>query len=920
MTRAEERRPAGHGTPSDTTTPLDPHDDRSLERSAQASPAMPAERTPHGWPTGPVWSPTRPATGPAWSLTGPTVDADRSVTGRPTDVPGPIAVTLTVPDVHGLDMLGAALAYAAAGWYLVPVRRGTKHPGSVLLGGWHEQSSRDPRQIAAWFAGTDHGIALHAGRSGVVVFDVDTPDRLPPVLGDALARGGPPWQATRAGVTNRGHAVFAQPPGRRLGNTTGLLGGGWGEVRGQNGVIVVEPTEHPDGGLYHWLRVGPVPVLPTSLAELLPDAEQPGARLTGTEVAQLAAGWSPGPSCRPVAALLDRSREQLDGVAAGGGRHDVARDRCWELVRLAHEGHAGVADALDELHDAFVAVKPEGAGREWRGLFDGAVAKLPGRPVAGDPCTSALATFVEDAGRGHTAAGTAGPTGHATAGATGPTDGHDRSVPTATPWTVLDALGHDDFDPAGDDSDQGLADAAALRLLPVLRYAGDAGAWVRRERRDVWTEVRDDGAITGWALSLLARVMPLGQTPVPKEADKRSPAHWQAARRALFRSSAGAGRVGTKLRAVVHAGHAATVQSADLDAEPGVLWAGGVPWDLRRSGDVPTPAPIDPGAPHLRTALCAPDPTVATPRWDRFLAAVWPDPELRAWALRVLSIGLTGEADAALPVLYGPARSGKTSAVQMLVQLLGSYATAANPKLLSGGEGAHDSIVYELKGRRLAFIDEGPRRSHLAVERLKQLTGGGPLTASAKYQAPVTFSPTHTLVMTTNDEPSLVDPALRARVRLIPCDADEQVVRPARLALLGNGLREEAPGVLAALMREAADYLAAPDSSLTAAAPAYVRGLAQEVADAQDPVREWVETCTTPDATGTSGRELHTVFARWYRDHPLHGRTTPPSETAFGRSLTALGFPAVRDAQARRRGLTARVVTTPSGFMNGGWS
>jgi hypothetical protein len=49
----------------------------------------------------------------------------------------------------------------------------------------------------------------------------------------------------------------------------------------------------------------------------------------------------------------------------------------------------------------------------------------------------------------------------------------------------------------------------------------------------------------------------------------------------------------------------------------------------------------------------------------------------------VLAIALTGYPDAALPILYGRERSGKTSLIEMLVTVLGSYAHAANPKLLS---------------------------------------------------------------------------------------------------------------------------------------------------------------------------------------------------------------------------------------------
>jgi P4 family phage/plasmid primase-like protien len=456
-------------------------------------------------------------------------------------------------------------------------------------------------------------------------------------------------------------------------------------------------------------------------------------------------------------------------------------------------------------------------------------------------------------------------------------------------WSVFSVLGGEAFDPAQDGSDQGLAKAVAARMYPALRLCFDSGSWIVRER-DVWVEHTDD--LSDWAVSTVAELMPLGATPVPKEVGERTEQHWQAVRRAQFLSSAGSSKVARKLRAITRMSHPIALRASQLDNNPEVLWAGGVPWDLRASIETPTPAFwIDPGTPHLRTALVAPDAECPTPRWDAFVAAVWPDLEVRRWALRVLSIALTGYPDAALPVLYGPERSGKTSLAQMLVTLLGSYAHAASPKLLSSQDTSHPEMIWDLKGRRLSFIDEGPRRGHDATERLKQITGGGSLTGRAMRANSVTFDPSHTLVMTTNDEPHLTDPALRARMRLIPCDATERDVRPARLPLLGRGLTTEAPGILAALMTETAAYLDDRDSAGNAAGPESVRGLVADLAAMQDPVQQWVEDCTVPAEPGTLGRTLHTAFARWHADHPVFRKTVIPSETSFGKSLTALGYP-----------------------------
>jgi hypothetical protein len=117
---------------------------------------------------------------------------------------------MRIPEIPAdADNLTAALLYGAAGLYVGPARRGSKHPGSVLGDNWQSQTSRDPDQIAAWFAGTDDDVFLHAGRSGLVVFDVDYFDKVPAVLARHLDAA--PYQSSRPEVPGRGHYLFQQP-------------------------------------------------------------------------------------------------------------------------------------------------------------------------------------------------------------------------------------------------------------------------------------------------------------------------------------------------------------------------------------------------------------------------------------------------------------------------------------------------------------------------------------------------------------------------------------------------------------------------------------------------------------------------------------------------------------------------------------
>lgn len=450
-----------------------------------------------------------------------------------------------------------------------------------------------------------------------------------------------------------------------------------------------------------------------------------------------------------------------------------------------------------------------------------------------------------------------------------------------TAWNIYTVLGTHPFETKG--TDQEMAQDVSMRIRPALRYAPSAGLWVVRDQH-IWHEAE---AMADWAVSTLARVMPLGNL----DADKDTEEYRKAKRRGKFMSSGSAG-IEKKLRSIVrHPRDPMSLDITECDSDPHVLWAGGLPWDLAASTEVPVLSAVDPATPHLRTAACTPV-AMATPYWDAFVAAVWPDEAVRTWALRVLGISLTGNADEAVPVLYGPERNGKTSLVSFLVRALGSYAHAADPRLLAGADNVHASVVYALKGRRLSFIDEGPRRGHLAIERLKQLTGGGELTGNAMRSNPITFAPTHTLVMTTNEEPGVTDPAMAARLRVIPCEGDRAAVRAARRALHPGVWAIEMPGVLAAMMAEAAAWLADPDTARNEAAPAHIRSAVDEMKRAQDPVAEWVDLCTLPATPGDQAAKLFTHFCEWHDASAVHRKAMRPSQTAFGRRLTELGYPA----------------------------
>lgn len=266
-------------------------------------------------------------------------------------------MTLSIPDIDpDQDTISAALAYAKAGWYVLPVSRATKHAGSVLGKGWPAKTSRDPETIIAWFAGTDHALALHVGRSGAVCFDVDRPTELPPLLRAALLSVPGPMQSTREHDPERGHYLYAVPDGRQLGNSAGQLGKGWGEVRGKNGIIVVAPSEHEkavEGGRYVWVRTGPLPLLPEVLSEQLPDVGDAEDAATDHEVKAFLQAHQGNARPELLHGVLRRFEV---AVQARESRHNAMLAATVWAMREAAAGLYPAIEAARTLADAFTAV------------------------------------------------------------------------------------------------------------------------------------------------------------------------------------------------------------------------------------------------------------------------------------------------------------------------------------------------------------------------------------------------------------------------------------------------------------------------------------------------------------------------------------------------------------------------------------
>lgn len=775
-------------------------------------------------------------------------------------------MTLYVPQIDSdTGTLAAAFAYAEAGWFLGPIDQHhtdpaqRKNPGAVLGSGWHHKTSRDPHVVASWFAGTDHGIFLHAGRSGAIVFDVDNPDNIPEPLGLALGSIPPPMQTTRTDDTRRGHYLYAQPATRDIGNGTGRLGNTWGDVRGRNGVIVVAPTAHAKAnacGLYAWQQTGPVPELPPHLAALLDDGGPSIDRVaTDAETAAFLSAHTRSERPQLFQAVINSAEKS---IAAGGSRHDtLVSATCWAM-REAASGCYPAEQARARLLHAFTEAigTDRNAAMEFDGILRWAIAQ------AGTIDPEVVRTAIDQRAPARSDVLTL-----------------DSAPPTSTAPGAAPAMTA--TLPDVDTQHRGQARMAyrleaayADQLMHVYGlgwFTWDRARWIpahRGQDRQAVLEVLRDALATS-----------LGDKEL--QAD-------------IAKCQSDAGQRGVLGIAAALPGFAHEV--ADIDADPYLLNMANGTLDLRTM-ELHDHDPTDRITKVTRGAW---RPTEQATAWTTFLEQVLPDPEVRVFLQRLAGVGLLGiVVEHILGILTGTGRNGKGVFYGTLGHALGDYAIVAEPDLFMHREGAHPTGQMDLRGVRWAVVSESDKGRRLAEATMKKLTGGDPIKARHMRADFVTFNPSHTPLLVTNHLPKVSgdDPALWARMRVVPFDV--VIPRSQQDPHLPERLQLDPDAVLSWAVAGYQDYI--ERGSLDE--PAAVKIATDAYQQDNDAIARFLADADRVYINPNAHTETGAAFDAW-RSWAVEDGADTVSLKAFGQALDRLGYPATKSNGRRiRRGI-----------------
>jgi putative DNA primase/helicase len=298
------------------------------------------------------------------------------------------------------------------------------------------------------------------------------------------------------------------------------------------------------------------------------------------------------------------------------------------------------------------------------------------------------------------------------------------------------------------------------------------------------------------------------------------------------------------------------------------------------------------------------DRTATCPRWDRFLEEITSgDRELISFLRRSVGYSLTGLCtEQVFWVLFGGGSNGKSTFVDVILNLLGDYGSQIKTEvLLESRYEQKDYHVAALRGKRLVAAVESNMNRRLAVGLLKQATGMDRMTGRYPYGRAFEFYPEFKLWLSTNHRPKIDDPteSIWRRIHAVPFavhfkkpeNVPPDYKGPLVDKTLPEQLKGELPGILNWALEGCAEWqrqgLDPPQSVLDA-----TRQYRRE----EDVLGTFLEDCCN---IGEHLSETSTMLYKRYKEWCEENGEKTVSQIALGRLLSDRGFSSDRSSIGR---------------------
>lgn len=161
-----------------------------------------------------------------------------------------------------------------------------------------------------------------------------------------------------------------------------------------------------------------------------------------------------------------------------------------------------------------------------------------------------------------------------------------------------------------------------------------------------------------------------------------------------------------------------------------------------------------------RLANVAYDENAECPRWDRFMDEIFDgDKNKQSYVQQIYYTALACKLVEKMFIFYGPkSRNGKSTTVETMTDLFGSYSTTIRPAVLmaagrNNGEAASPAL-YSLRGARLITLSETDEKMVWDSSLLKSITGNTTITARLLHENGARFRVQGRLVLDSNYLPA----------------------------------------------------------------------------------------------------------------------------------------------------------------------
>jgi putative DNA primase/helicase len=284
------------------------------------------------------------------------------------------------------------------------------------------------------------------------------------------------------------------------------------------------------------------------------------------------------------------------------------------------------------------------------------------------------------------------------------------------------------------------------------------------------------------------------------------------------------------------------------------------------------------------------EPNAECPEWVSRLETIQPEADQRALFQQIHGYSLLGVRDEQKFVLsQGRGGDGKSLTYAVIAEMMGSYYAHADVQTFLAGArksgSDHSSDLARLSGDiRLVTCDEPEKFSTFNTKIIKQVTGGGKITARALREAEIEFVPQWLLIMECNPMPRVPtsDDGFWRRALLFqwPIQFKGLGMRPEPFTVLKSRLLAERSGILNWMIDGALKWLSQRELPTTKRS----EEVKDEYRRSSDPFGEWYldRVVTTDASVRTLAKDLYADFKHFCEEQ---GMEKVPTPTAFGNNL-----------------------------------